>query len=78
MSVHTALYRERGLAVSLFRLLSQHHPSSMVMLDEQYRMNRYIIHVHIIHSIIYCMYVHVRIYIHTDHDHTQSETLFAA
>ncbi|CAI8022001.1 DNA replication ATP-dependent helicase/nuclease DNA2 [Geodia barretti] len=31
--------RERGLGVSLFRLLSEHHPNSMVMLDEQYRMN---------------------------------------
>ena len=27
--------------MSLFRLLSEHHPNSMVMLDEQYRMNRY-------------------------------------
>jgi hypothetical protein len=35
------VYRERGLGVSLFRLLSEHHPNSMVMLDEQYRMNRY-------------------------------------
>jgi DNA replication ATP-dependent helicase Dna2 len=33
------LLRERGLGVSLFRLLSEHHPNSMVMLDEQYRMN---------------------------------------
>ena len=36
------MYRERGLGVSLFRLLSEHHPNSMVMLDEQYRMNRYV------------------------------------
>ena len=69
MSVHTALYRERGLAVSLFRLLSQHHPSSMVMLDEQYRMNRYILYMCIFYTVYtVCMYMYV--YLHTDHDHT--------
>lgn len=31
--------RDRGLAVSLFRLLSEHHPNSMATLHEQYRMN---------------------------------------
>ena len=32
--------RDRGLAVSLFRLLSERHPNSMATLHEQYRMNR--------------------------------------
>ena len=35
-----SLSRAGGLGVSLFRLLSVRHPSSMVTLDDQYRMNR--------------------------------------
>ena len=37
---YTLLCREGGLGVSLFRLLSERHPNSMVTLDHQYRMNR--------------------------------------
>ena len=32
--------RDGGLDVSLFRYLSEHHPTVLVSLREQYRMNR--------------------------------------
>lgn len=32
--------REKGLDVSLFRYLSERHPSSLISLEKQYRMNR--------------------------------------